>query len=68
MNYQIGDFGLAHFQVKRKGKSITGFHGYGRIIDIDAKCVLFQDNEGFEFIVHRSGFEFQTEEFKNILT
>lgn len=63
MNYQIGDFGLAHFQVKRKGKSITGFHGYGRIIDIDAKCVLFQDNEDFEFIVKRSDFTFEVEEF-----
>jgi hypothetical protein len=63
MSYQVNDFGAAKFQVKKKGKPITGFDGYGKIIDIDSKCVLFQDNDGFEFIVKRVEFNFEVKEF-----
>ena len=64
MNYQLNDFGKASFKIKKRGQTITGFNGYGRIIDIDAKCVLFKDNEDYEFIVKRSDFTFEVEEFK----
>ena len=63
MTYEINSFGHAKFKVKKKGKPITGYDGYGRIIDIDAKCVLFKDNEDYEFIVKRSDFTFEVEEF-----
>ena len=64
MNYHVNNFGKASFKIKKKGQTITGFNGYGRIKDIYAKCVLFQDNEGFEFIVRKSEFNFEVEEFK----
>ncbi len=63
-DYKIGQFGHASFKIKKKGQTITGFNGYGKIIDIETKCILFQDNEGFEFIVKRSDFNFEACEFK----
>ncbi len=62
-NYQIGQFGHASFKIKKRGQIITGFNGYGRIIDLDAKYVLFKDNEGYEYIVPKSRFTFIEEEF-----
>lgn len=61
---QINDFGKAHFKIKKRGVLFTGVEAHGTIIDMDAKCVLFRDNDGFEFIVPKSRFEFEIVEKK----
>gem|GEM_PF-3878625 len=64
MSYEINSYGKASFKIKKRGKAITGFNGYGTIIEIESNVVLFRDNDGFEFIVKRSEFNFEVEEFK----
>lgn len=61
--YKIGQFGHSRFQVKKKGKPTTGFNGYGTIIEIESNVILFRDNDGFEFIVRKADFNFESEEF-----
>ena len=56
---QIGEFGKAHFKIRKKGVQFTGIEAYGTIIDMDAKNVLFKDNDGYEFIVSKARFEFE---------
>jgi hypothetical protein len=62
MNYNINDFGLARFKIKRKGYIITGFTGHGTITDMDKNNIEFTDNDGFQFIVPKELFEFKSED------
>ena len=61
--FKIGMFGHCRFQIKKRGQTITGFNGYGTIVDVDEKNVLFRDNEGYEFIVSKARFTFIEEDF-----
>ena len=60
-NLEIGKYGLAHFCPKH-----NRIHAYGTITGLESKFVEFTDNEGFQFIVKRKGFEFEECEFKPI--
>lgn len=65
----IGDYGELSFTIRKKRKDIikgeepfviTGFVMRGEIVDIDAKYLLFRDNDDMEYIVTKSrirGFE-----------
>ena len=58
-NLEIGQFGEAHFCSKH-----TRIHAFGWIRELEPKVLLFVDNDGFEYILKRKGFEFEQCEFK----
>jgi len=61
--FEIGMTGEGRFRYERKG-----FHGYirafGKILDIDGRYLLFEDNDGFPYLVRKDKFEFTKEELK----
>jgi hypothetical protein len=61
--YQIGNFGLAKFTIDKKG-----FKGlmecYGKIKDIDGKYLLFEDNDGYNYLIRKDKFTFEQCEFR----
>ena len=61
-NYQINDFGKAVFIAKKNWKYPT--ECYGVITDMDKLCVQFTDNDGNVYIIRKSKFQFQKQEFK----
>lgn len=54
--FDSGDFGIAKFKLKN---GITGFNGYGTIIQVDDKYVYFKDNDDYQFLIEKSKFKFE---------
>jgi len=61
---EVGDFGRARFPQEKKG-FIGGIDTYGRIKAIEKKFVLFEDNDGYIYLVERENFGFTECEFKS---
>lgn len=59
--YSIGDFGRAVFIAKKGWKAPTDC--YGRITDMDVKCVEFTDNDENRYIIPKIRFTFEICEF-----
>ena len=54
---KVGDSGIAEFTYKKK--NFKGyFKGMGSIIDTDNNWLIFRDNDGFEYLVHKTKFRF----------
>lgn len=58
MTYNINDTGEADFNYTKKGFK-GHFNGFGKIIDIDARYVLFEDHDGFDYLVKKKDFTFR---------
>lgn len=56
-DYDVGDWGSAHFYTKSKGIT-QGFTLHGTIGEIEKKYLLFIDNDNIEYYAIRSSFEF----------
>ncbi len=52
------DFGHAHFPQEKKGIK-TAVDCYGTIKKIEKKFVLFEDNEGFIYLIDKKEFQFE---------
>jgi hypothetical protein len=57
-NYQAGDFGHINFYSRKKGFS-TRIDCWGTIKEVEAKFILFQDNDGFEYLISKKDFTFE---------
>lgn len=62
---KINDFGNARFSIRKKGVTVP-FDLYGTIVDLDAKYLIFRDNDSYDYLVSRSKFEFEKCELKII--
>ena len=60
---KVGDYGEMSFTIRKKRKDIikgeepyiiTGFVMRGKVVDVDAKYLLFKDNDDLEYIVTKS--------------
>ena len=47
---QLNDYGRFHFTLKKKGFEPRGFDLVAKVVDIDRKFVLLQDNDGLEYL------------------
>jgi hypothetical protein len=56
-NYQVGDWGMAHFKYHCKGLE-RGITAYGQILAVEKKVVLFRDDV-IEYLINRKDFEFE---------
>jgi len=61
-----GDFGRAKFPQEKKG-FIGGIDAYGFIKSMDKGYVLFEDNDGFPYLVNKKDFQFTKCEIIEIL-
>jgi hypothetical protein len=59
--YAIGDWGESTFIAKKGWKAPTVCHG--TITGIEPKVISFEDNDGNEYIIPRSKFQFTKKEF-----
>lgn len=59
--YKIGDYGQASFKFDKKGFK-GGITAYGTIKDINGKYLLFEDNDGFPYLVKKEKFNFTKDE------
>ena len=57
----IGDFGEGSFKFTKKGFN-GGITAYGTIKDIDGKYLIFEDNDGFPYLVKKDKFNFKKDE------
>jgi hypothetical protein len=55
---KIGDFGKASFKYDKKGFK-GGLIAYGTIKDMDGKYLIFEDNDGYIYLVQKNKFEFE---------
>jgi len=55
---EIGDYGKAKFPIEKKGFK-GGIVAYGVIKSIEKKYILFEDNDGFPYLIERKDFEFK---------
>ena len=53
-----GEFGHARFPQLKKG-FLTIIDCYGTIKNVEKKYVLFEDNDGFPYLVEKKEFEFK---------
>jgi hypothetical protein len=58
-----GDFGRAKFPQEKKG-FVSGIDAYGTIKSIEKRYILFEDNDGFPYLVDKKDFQFANCEFK----
>jgi hypothetical protein len=57
---EIGDYGKGSFKYEKKGFK-GGLTAMGIIKDMDGKYLLFEDNDGFNYLVKKDKFEFEKE-------
>jgi hypothetical protein len=65
-DYQVGDFGKAKIITCKKGFS-TCITCFGTIKEVSLKCLLFQDNDDFEYLVSKKDFEFEKHDKSHLL-
>ncbi len=59
----INDFGRARFPQSKKG-FITNIDTFGIIKSLEKKYILFEDNDGFLYLIDKKDFWFDKQEFK----
>lgn len=59
-----GDFGHARFPQIKKGFATT-IDCYGTIKNIEDRYILFEDNDGYPYLVDKKDFEFKPQQFRN---
>ena len=57
---EIGDYGKASFKYSKKGFE-GGLTAYGTIKDMDGKYLIFEDNDGYNYLVRKDKFVFNKE-------
>lgn len=62
--YKIGEFGQATFIAKKNWKAPTVC--YGRITDMDSRCIEFTDNDSNVYIIPKNRFAFEKKIFKDL--
>ena len=55
---EIGDFGEASFKYDKKGFK-GGLTAFGTIKDMDGKYLIFEDNDGYIYLVRKDKFVFE---------
>ena len=58
-----GDFGRARFPQEKKGFA-TVIDCFGVIKSIEKKYILFEDNDGFPYLIDKKDFEFEKKDKK----
>ena len=56
--YEIGDYGEASFKYEKKGFK-GGVTAVGTIKDMDGKYLIFEDNDGYCYLVRKDKFNFE---------
>lgn len=57
-DYNAGDWGNASFKFEKKGFK-GGIECHGTIKSVEKKFVLFEDHEGFLYLVEKNKFQFK---------